>query len=70
MVCLQGLNHNIGKMCHVKLKFIFSEKAAKFCKISTLLLTGTTEDKKMVEIFQNFVAFPDNMKLHVYTVIK
>ena len=25
-----------------KLKFIYSEKATKFCKISTLLLTGTT----------------------------
>ena len=24
------------------LKFIYSEKATKFCKISTLLLTGTT----------------------------
>ena len=30
------LNHNIS------LKFIYSEKATKFCRISTLLLTGTT----------------------------
>ena len=26
----------------IPLKFIYSEKATKFCKISTLLLTGTT----------------------------
>ena len=40
------------------LKFIYSEKAAKFCKISTLLLTVcSTEVKNKVEISQNFVAF-------------
>ena len=26
----------------ISLKFIYSEKATKFCEISTLLLTGTT----------------------------
>ena len=29
----------------VMVKFIYSEKATKFCEISTLLLTGTTQDK-------------------------
>ena len=42
-------------------KFIYSEKATKFLKISTLLLTGTTWDKSKVEISQNFVAFSEYM---------
>ena len=46
---------------HLLLKFIYSEKAKKFCKISTLLLTGTTEDKSKMEISQNFVAFSEYM---------
>ena len=37
------------------LKFIYSEKAKKFCKISTLLLSVCTVDKIKVEIWQNFV---------------
>ena len=41
------------------LKFIYSEKATKFCEIFTLLLTGTTEDKSKVKILQNFVAFSE-----------
>ena len=41
-------------------KFIYSEKATKFCEIFTLLLTGTsTLDKSKVKISQNFVAFTD-----------
>ena len=43
------------------LKFIYSEKASKFCKISTLLLTGTAKDKSKVKILQNFVAFSEYM---------
>jgi hypothetical protein len=38
-------------------KFIYSEKATKFCEVSTLLLTGTTK----VGILQNFVAFLDRI---------
>ena len=41
---------------HKKLKFIYSEKATKFCEISTEDLTGTT-----VDISQNFVAFSEYM---------
>ena len=37
------------------LKFIYSEKATKFCEISTLLLAGTRLNKSKVEILQNFV---------------
>ena len=41
------------------LKFIYSEKATKFCEISTLLLSVCTVDKSEVEISQNFVAFSE-----------
>ena len=43
------------------LKFIYSEKATKFCEISTLLLTTVHTVKSKVEILKNFVAF------HEYT---
>ena len=43
------------------LKFIYSEKATKCCEISTLLLTGTIQDKSKVEILQCFVAFSEYM---------
>ena len=33
----------------------------KFCEISTLLLTGTTQDNSKVEISQIFVAFSEYM---------
>ena len=41
----------------LNLKFIYSDKATKFCEISTLLLPERTVDKSKVEISQNFVAF-------------
>ena len=43
------------------LKFIYSEKATKFCEISTVDLTVTTQDKSKVEILQKFVAFSEYM---------
>ena len=42
-----------------QVKFIYSEKATKFCEISTLLLSVCTVDKSKVEISQNFVAFSE-----------
>ena len=39
------------------LKFIYSEKATQFCKISSLFLTVCTAGKSKVKILQNFVAF-------------
>ena len=39
------------------IKFIYSEKATKLCKISNVDLTGTTWDKSTMEILQNFMAF-------------
>ena len=40
----------------VKLKFIYSEKATKFCEIFTLLLSYVLPVKSKVKISQNFVA--------------
>merc|ERR1712051_746623 len=47
------------------LKFIYSEKATKFCKISTLLLSYVVQVKSKVEILQNFVAFSEYMNFKV-----
>ena len=42
-------------------KFIYFEKATKFFKISTLLMTVCTVVKSKVKISQNFVAFSEYM---------
>ena len=44
-----------------KIKFIYSEKATKFCKIFTLLLSYVVPVKSKVNISQNFVAFSECM---------
>ena len=44
---------------------MYSEKATKFCKISTVDLTVTTSDKSKVEILQKFVAFSEYMKFNL-----
>ena len=41
---------------------MFSEKAIKFCEISTLDLSHVVTVKSSVEISQNFVAFSEYMK--------
>ena len=46
-----------GMFCH--LKFIYSEKATKYCEISTLFLYECAVDKSKVEISPNFVAFSE-----------
>ena len=43
------------------LKFIYSEKATKFCEIPTLLLSYVVPVKSKVEILQNFLAFSQYM---------
>ena len=43
------------------LKFIYSEKATKICKIFVLLLTTVHTVKSKLEISQNFVAFSEYM---------
>ena len=40
-------------------KFIYAEKATKFCEISTSLLSHVAPVKSKVEISYNFVAFSD-----------
>ena len=43
------------------LKFIYSEKATKFCEIFILLLSYVVPVKSKVKISQNFVAFSEYM---------
>ena len=43
------------------IKFIYSEKATKFCEISTILLSYAVPVKSQVDISQNFVAFLEYM---------
>ena len=45
----------------MNLKFIYSEKATKFCEIFTLHLTVLHTVKSKVKILQNFVAFLEYM---------
>ena len=46
------------------LKFIYSEKAAKFCEIFTVDLSYVVPVKSTVEILQNFEAFSEYMNLN------
>ena len=45
----------------VHLKFIYSEKATKFCEIFTLLLTTEQTVKSKVKVSRNFVSFSEYM---------
>ena len=45
-------------------KFIYSEKATKFCKIPTLLLSYVVPVKSKVEISQNCMAFSEYMNFN------
>ena len=47
------------------LKFIYSEKATKFCEISLLLLSYVVSVKSKVNISQKFVAFSEYMNFNV-----
>ena len=48
-------NSNDGRETLLEVKFVYSEKATKFCEISTLLLSTVHTDKIKGEISQNFV---------------
>ena len=48
-----------------KLKFIYSEKATKFCEIFTLLLSYVVPVKSKVKISQNFVAFSEYINFKI-----
>ena len=58
-----------GFFCNFLLKFIYSEKATKFCKIFTLLLTTVHTVNSKVKISQNFVAFSEYMNFNIVTEI-
>ena len=58
-----------GFITAIVVKFIYSEKATKFCKISTLLLSYVVTVKSKVEISQNFVAFSEYMNFTTMTLI-
>ena len=47
-------------------KFIYSEKATKFCEILTLLLSCVVPVKSKVKILQNFLAFSEYMNFIRY----
>ena len=49
-----------------ELKFIYSEKATKFCEIFTLLLSYVVPVKSKVKISQTFVAFSEYMNFKNY----
>ena len=51
------------------LKFIYSEKATKFCEIFALLLTVCTVVKSKVKISQNCVAFSEFMNFNINILI-
>ena len=60
-----------GPLNDPTLKFIYSEKATKFCEISTNYLTYVLPVKWLVEISQNFVAFSEyiNIKLKLFQMV-
>ena len=50
----------------ILVKFIYSEKATKFCEISTVDLSYVVPVKSTVEISQNFVAFSEYMTFIIF----
>ena len=53
-------------ICNFDVKFIYSERATKFCEIFTFLLNVCTVAKSKVKISQNFVAFSEYMNFTGY----
>ena len=63
-----------GKKIEYKppLKVIYSEKATKFCEISTVDLSYIVTIKSKVEILQTFMAFSEYMnfnKLRIFVLL-
>ena len=52
------------RYAHIEVKFIYSEKAKKFCEISTVDLSYVVTVKSTMEILQNFVAFSEYMNFN------
>ena len=55
------MHFRMFKNKNILAKFIYSEKATKFCEIFTLLLTTVHRVKSKVKISQNFVTFLEYM---------
>ena len=55
-------------MCPPWLKFIYSEKASRFCEIFPLLLTAVHTVKSKGKISQNFVAFSEYTNFNVWLI--
>ena len=51
-------------ICVFAIKFIYSEKATKFCEIFTLLLCYVVLVKSKVKVSQNFVTFSEYMNFN------
>ena len=51
------------------LKFIYSEKATKFCEIFTSLLSYVVQVKCKAKFSQNFVAFSEYMNFNIRQVV-
>ena len=65
-------NHLVVHACpHLDMyvKFIYSEKATKFCEIFTLLLTTVNTGKSKVKILQNLVAFSEYMNFNTQAYV-
>ena len=60
------LQKDIGHIVNV-LKFIYSEKATKFCEIFPLLFTAVLTVKSKGKILQNFVAFSEYMNFKTFS---
>ena len=72
-VCLHKIGARLlGKLTiYQYVKFIYSEKATKFCEISTRDSSYVVPVKTKVEISHNFLAFSEYMNFtYVYTYIK
>ena len=54
-------NHAVMFILNVFVKFLFSEKATKFCVISTVDLSYVVMVKSTVEISKQFVTFSEYM---------
>ena len=60
----EDIAHLVLKLLSNVIKFIHSEKATKFCEISTVDLSYVVSVKSTVEISQNFVAFSEYMNFN------
>ena len=54
----------VAAIWDAQVKFVYSEKATKFCEIFALLLSTVHTDKSKGEISQNFVAFSEYMNFN------